>query len=67
MEQFERYLTPILVPRVVGTPNHAAVRRFIVDEMNALGWSVETTPFRDRTPLGNKVPLIPIVPSALRL
>jgi len=54
MEQFERYLTPILVPRVVGTPNHAAVRRFIVDEMNALGWSVETTPFRDRTPLGNK-------------
>lgn len=47
-------LDPILVPRVVGTPNHAKVKQYIIDQMQSLGWSIETDKFSDNTPVGRK-------------
>ena len=46
-------LDPILIPRVVGTPNHFKVRQYIMDQMTSLGWHVETDPFTGDTPLVN--------------
>ena len=54
MQGFDVTLDPILVPRVVGTANHARVRQFIVDQMQSLSWDVTTDKFSDNTPLGKK-------------
>uniref|UniRef100_T1GMG1 glutaminyl-peptide cyclotransferase n=1 Tax=Megaselia scalaris TaxID=36166 RepID=T1GMG1_MEGSC len=48
--KFKETLEPILVPRIVGTPNHEKVRNYIVDEMKRLNWSVELDTFDDKTP-----------------
>lgn len=51
MQGFDMTLDPILIPRVVGTPNHSKVRQYIMDQMTSLGWHVETDPFTSDTPL----------------
>ncbi|KAI9551396.1 hypothetical protein GHT06_021729 [Daphnia sinensis] len=50
MQRFDVTIDPILVPRVVGTPNHARVREYIMREMQSLGWHVETDKFTADTP-----------------
>lgn len=37
--------------RVSGTPQHAEVKRFIVNKMRNFGWDVEQNEFSDRTPI----------------
>ena len=54
MQGFDVTLDPILVPRVVGTPSHSKVKQYIIDQMQALGWDVQTDKFTDNTPLGKK-------------
>ena len=54
MQAFDVTLEPILVPRVVGTPNHERVKQFIIDQMQSLGWAVTTDKFQENTPLGKK-------------
>lgn len=54
MQGFNLTLEPILVPRVVGTPNHERVKQFIIDQMQSLGWDVDTDKFSASTPLGKK-------------
>ena len=54
MQGFDVTLDPILVPRVVGTPNHSKVKQYIIDQMQSLGWNVQTDKFTDNTPLGKK-------------
>ena len=51
MQGFDMTLDPILVPRVVGTPNHARVGQYIMDQMSSLNWDVETDRFSGKTPL----------------
>ena len=43
-------LDNICIPRVVGTKNHQAVRKYIRNELTRLGWKVEIDSFRDKTP-----------------
>ncbi|XP_046443086.1 glutaminyl-peptide cyclotransferase-like isoform X2 [Daphnia pulex] len=50
MQRFDVTVDPILVPRVVGTPNHARVRQYIMDQMQSLGWDVGTDKFTADTP-----------------
>ncbi|KAI8876447.1 glutaminyl-peptide cyclotransferase [Backusella circina FSU 941] len=47
-------LSPLLVPRVAGTPENIKVRDFIVDHFKHLGWHVELDTFLEDTPLGPK-------------
>jgi len=54
MQAFDVTVDPILVPRVVGTPNHAKVKQYIIDQMKSFGWDIETDKFSDNTPLGRK-------------
>lgn len=54
MQEFDKTLDPILVDRVVGTPNHALVRQYLIDQMSSLGWDISTDQFSDRTPYGRK-------------
>lgn len=54
MQEFDVVLDPILIPRVVGTPNHAQVRQYIVNQMLSLGWEVGTDKFTANTPMGRK-------------
>lgn len=54
MQGFDVTVDPILVPRVVGTPNHAVVRQYIIDQMRSLGWDIETDQFTTNTPHGRK-------------
>ncbi|PSN58320.1 hypothetical protein C0J52_00166 [Blattella germanica] len=51
VNQFELVLDTILIPRVVGTPNHEYVKQFLIKTMQELGWAVETDPFQEETPL----------------
>lgn len=51
MQGFRMTLEPIMIPRVVGTPGHARVKQYIIDQMTALGWDVETDKFTDQTPV----------------
>lgn len=55
MNHFKTALNPIMVPRVVGTENHAKVRKHISDAMKGLGWTVEEDVFNDNTPIGTKI------------
>ena len=50
---FGRHLRHVLVPRVPGTPGSAKVREYIADEMRRLGWNVEISSSRQKTPDGN--------------
>ncbi|GFR08934.1 glutaminyl-peptide cyclotransferase [Trichonephila clavata] len=51
---FNRTLDAILKPRVPDTEGHDEVRKYIVTEMEKLGWAVEEDKFFDRTPHGKK-------------
>ncbi|XP_013143010.1 PREDICTED: glutaminyl-peptide cyclotransferase-like [Papilio polytes] len=48
---FKEVLDEILIPRVVGTPNHEKVGNFIVKQMKDLGWDVTEDIFSDKTPV----------------
>jgi glutaminyl-peptide cyclotransferase len=50
MQRFDVTVDPILVPRVVGTPNHALVRQYIIGQMQSLGWDIETDKFTADAP-----------------
>jgi len=54
MQNFNRNLNAILIPRTVGSRNHARVRQHIVGVMRNNGWRVEQDSFRDQTPHGMK-------------
>ncbi|XP_068218846.1 glutaminyl-peptide cyclotransferase isoform X1 [Palaemon carinicauda] len=54
MNHFRSVLNPIMVPRVVGTANHAKVRKHLIDTMQGLGWTVEEDVFDSNTPVGSK-------------
>lgn len=43
-------LNNILIPRVVGTPNHDKVFEYIKRELTKLNWTVEVDEFEDKTP-----------------
>lgn len=51
MKHFRSVLDEILIPRVVGTPDHEKVGNFIVGEMRGLGWNVEEDIFTADTPV----------------
>ncbi|XP_071444559.1 glutaminyl-peptide cyclotransferase-like [Hetaerina americana] len=51
-DHFRNVLKTILIPRVVGTPNHEKVKKALIGYMEGLGWDVETDPFQDNTPKG---------------
>lgn len=47
-------MSHILIPRVVGTPGHEDVRRYISDELRNMNFHVEFDEFVDKVPiLGN--------------
>lgn len=46
----EEVLDNILIPRVVGTPNHDKVLKYIVRELKKLNWHVELDEFEEQTP-----------------
>ncbi|XP_045771516.1 glutaminyl-peptide cyclotransferase-like [Maniola jurtina] len=48
---FKKVLDEILIPRVVGTPNHDKVGDYIANEMRGLGWDVTEDVFPDHTPV----------------
>lgn len=50
IKYFNKILDNILVPRVVGSVGHAAVKKFIIQTMEDLHWKVETDKFTDKTP-----------------
>jgi glutaminyl-peptide cyclotransferase len=52
--EFVMNLDKILIPRVVGSSNHAKVRKHIVGKMKGLGWTVEQPQFEDDTPVGKQ-------------
>ncbi|XP_064090175.1 glutaminyl-peptide cyclotransferase-like isoform X2 [Macrobrachium nipponense] len=54
MNHFKAVLDPIMIPRVVGTENHAKVRKHLIDTMKGLGWTVEEDVFDSNTPVGRK-------------
>jgi len=51
---FRSQLDTILIPRPVGSANHAKVRRHIAETMKNLGWDVGIPKTSDRTPHGDK-------------
>ncbi|KAG7158237.1 Glutaminyl-peptide cyclotransferase-like [Homarus americanus] len=54
MKHFKSVLDPILVPRIVGSTNHANVRKHLVNTMHDLSWTVEEDTFLSNTPFGKK-------------
>ncbi|VEN47933.1 unnamed protein product [Callosobruchus maculatus] len=44
-------LNNILIPRVVGTPNHEKVLQYIKKELQNLGWNIEIDEFENNTPI----------------
>ncbi|XP_058798901.1 glutaminyl-peptide cyclotransferase-like [Phymastichus coffea] len=44
-------LDNICIPRVVGSPNHEKVKKYIKSTMRNLGWDIETDTFEDYTPV----------------
>ncbi|KAJ0177002.1 hypothetical protein K1T71_007011 [Dendrolimus kikuchii] len=50
-EHFRAVLNEILIPRVVGTPNHVKVGNYIANSMRNLGWDVTENVFPDQTPV----------------
>ncbi|KAI9183304.1 hypothetical protein H9P43_004221 [Blastocladiella emersonii ATCC 22665] len=51
---WKTHLPPLLVPRVPGTPTHAAARAHLVRTLTALQFHVELDAFNDTTPYGVK-------------
>ncbi|XP_063824743.1 glutaminyl-peptide cyclotransferase-like [Ostrinia nubilalis] len=51
MNHFKSVLNEILIPRVVGTPNHEKVGNYIVNQLKGLGWDVTENVFADTTPV----------------
>ncbi|GBP39886.1 Glutaminyl-peptide cyclotransferase [Eumeta japonica] len=51
MDHFKTVLNEILIPRIVGTPNHEKVGNYIIKQMRDLGWTVEENAFVDNTPV----------------
>ncbi|XP_053608049.1 glutaminyl-peptide cyclotransferase-like [Plodia interpunctella] len=51
MTNFKAILDEILIPRVVGTPNHEKVGNYISNQMRGLGWDVTENVFPDNTPI----------------
>uniref|UniRef100_A0AAG5DFP6 Glutaminyl-peptide cyclotransferase n=1 Tax=Anopheles atroparvus TaxID=41427 RepID=A0AAG5DFP6_ANOAO len=51
MVNLQQALDQLLVERVVGTPGHEAVKKYIIDEMKALGWTVDLDEFDDTAPI----------------
>lgn len=47
---FNKVFNEIVIPRVVGTPNHKKVGDFIISQMRGLGWTITEDAFTDRTP-----------------
>ncbi|KAK2709355.1 glutaminyl-peptide cyclotransferase-like [Artemia franciscana] len=54
IDTFSNIVNPMLIPRVVGTPGHKAVREHISNWMKVLNWQVEMDTFTDQTPVGAK-------------
>lgn len=50
MTRFKDILTEILLPRVVGSPSHERVKKYIINQMNSVGWTIESDAFTDETP-----------------
>lgn len=55
MTHFRAVLNEILIPRVVGTPNHDKVNKYIKQQMKSLGWDVTEDAFQDQTPVFGKL------------
>ncbi|XP_049868829.1 glutaminyl-peptide cyclotransferase-like [Pectinophora gossypiella] len=51
LKNFQTILDEILIPRVVGTPNHEKVGNYIVNQMRGFGWDVHEDVFPDHTPV----------------
>lgn len=51
MKHFKEVLNEILIPRVVGTPNHEKVGNYISKQMRDLGWDITEDVFPDHTPV----------------
>lgn len=51
-EDFENHLDRILIPRPVGSQNHAAIEAYISQTLTDLGWFVEYDSFQQDTPVG---------------
>ncbi|VDL73392.1 unnamed protein product [Nippostrongylus brasiliensis] len=51
---FQSILKPLLVPRIVDTPQHRQVGEYIFNFFTQLGWSTEWDQFTAQTPLGPK-------------
>ncbi|KAL0840937.1 hypothetical protein ABMA28_014733 [Loxostege sticticalis] len=51
LDHFKTVLNEILIPRVVGTPNHEKVGNYIVSQMRGLGWDITENVFPDKTPV----------------
>lgn len=49
-DRFNATLAQILVPRVVGSPGHTAVRQFIQHKMSGLRWHLDSDRFDEATP-----------------
>lgn len=54
MDNLQQALEQLLVERVVGTPGHEAVKNYIIDQMKALGWTVDLDEFDDTAPIVGK-------------
>lgn len=52
---FVEYLDNILIPRVVGTPNHEKVFNYIKNELDNLHWHVAVDEFQQKVPYFGKV------------
>ena len=53
-DNFAANLDAILIPRTVGSANHAKVREHLTRTMSNHGWAVETHSFQTNTPHGEK-------------
>ncbi|XP_051173631.1 glutaminyl-peptide cyclotransferase-like [Leptopilina boulardi] len=51
LTHMDEILDNICIERVVGTPNHEAVKEYISNSMSNLGWSVEIDTFYDNAPI----------------
>ncbi|XP_058119931.1 glutaminyl-peptide cyclotransferase-like [Anopheles ziemanni] len=54
MDNLQQALEQLLVERVVGTPGHETVKNYIIDQMKALGWTVDLDEFDDTAPIVGK-------------
>ena len=51
---FELHLNSILMPRAVESSNHTIVGTYIIQQMESLGWTVETDEFSQDTVVGER-------------